>query len=171
MARRASEAEQQIQREVEARVEALGFEVVELEWAGARNRPILRLRIDLPDAVPGRGVTVDDCARTSRAIEGWLDEEGDFPEKYVLEVSSPGVERPLSRRRDWARFAGQQVVVRGHKALAGRSTRLEAELLGVTGGEEGSEDGYRVRLRLANGDEVEVKRDEIAGGNILFEWE
>ncbi|MEX0980374.1 MAG: ribosome maturation factor RimP [Gemmatimonadota bacterium] len=155
---------------MESRIEAQGFELVDLEWAGARSRPIMRVRIDLPDAGPGRGVTVDDCAQVSRAVEGWLDELPDFPERYVLEVSSPGVERPLTRRRDWARFAGQKVVVRGHGVLVGRSTRLEGELLGVEGDGEG-EDGYRVRLRLANGDEVEVEREKIAGGNILFEWE
>ena len=96
-------------------VEALGFEVVELEWAGKSRRPILRLRVDRPDSVPGKGISVDDCAVVSRALEQWLDEE--FPERYVLEVSSPGIERPLVRPRDWVRFAGQRVLVHGTRVL------------------------------------------------------
>lgn len=171
MGRRASGTEREIQRELEARIESAGFEVVDVEWAGPTTRRIVRVRLDLPDSSPGRGVTVDDCATVSRALEEWLDVHPDIPERYVLEVSSPGVERPLVRRRDWVRFAGQKVAVRGDALLAGRSTRLEGELLGVEGGSDGEEERYRIRLRLGDGEEIELDREEIAGGNLLFEWE
>lgn len=171
MGRRVSAVEREIQREMEARIEDAGFELVDVEWAGSSARPIIRVRIDVPGSAPGRGVTVNDCATVSRLLEARLDEHVDIPERYVLEVSSPGVERPLVRRRDWVRFAGQNVAVRGHDVLADRSTRLEGELLGVVGGAEGEEAEYEVRLRLENGDEVVVARKEIAGGNLLFEWE
>lgn len=171
MGRRASGTEREIQRELEARIESAGFEVVDVEWAGPAARPIVRVRLDLPDSSPGRGVTVDDCASVSRTLEEWLDVHPDIPERYVLEVSSPGVERPLVRRKDWVRFAGQKVAVRGDALLAGRSTRLEGELLGVEGGADGEEECYRIRLRLGDGEEIELDREEIAGGNLLFEWE
>ena len=86
-------------------VATLGFELVDLRRAGTLQRPILQVRIDRPDSRPGQGVTADDCAAVSRALEVHLDQRGDVSERYVLEVSSPGVERPLVRRRDFERFA------------------------------------------------------------------
>lgn len=161
----------EVQSELEERVGALGFELVQAEWAGSSRRPILRLRIDVPDdserATRGESVGVDDCAAVSRGLEAWLDEHAAMPEKYVLEVSSPGIERPLTKRRDWNRFAGEQVAVKGPEVLAGRATRLEGELLGLEV-EEG--DREVVRLRLHGGEEVRVPRDEISGAHIVFRW-
>lgn len=157
----------EIERDMEARIDDLGFELVEIVWAGSRNRPILRVRIDRKDAVPGEGVTVDECATVSRALEPWLDEHEELSERYVLEVSSPGLDRPLHKGRDFERFAGERVAVKGHKnkILAGRATRLEGELLGLD-----EEDGEAVRIRLPNGDEVSIPRQEIAGANLVFTW-
>ncbi len=157
-----------IRREAEGRLLDLGIDLVSLDWAGSKNRPVIRLRIersptgDPAVAVP---VTVDDCARVSRELEGWLDEHDEIPERYVLEVSSPGVERPLTRLSDWERFAGQPVVVVGFGALAGRSSRLEAELLGLD-----TEPEPTVRLRLGDGAEVGVPVGEIKGAHLLFKW-
>ena len=156
-----------MERELEARVEDLGFELVEIQWAGSRHRPIIRVRIDRPGTLPGEGgVAVDECATVSRALEPWLDEHEDVPERYVLEVSSPGVDRPLHRDRDFRRFAGEQVAIKGHDILAGRARRLEGELLGLD-----EENGNAVvRLRLPDGDEVGIPRGEIAGANLVFTW-
>jgi ribosome maturation factor RimP len=170
MTGRGTELEREVVREIEARIEAEGLDLVDVEWAGSRRRPLLRVRIDIPGAEPGQGVTVDDCARVSRLLESWLDAHPEVPEHYVLEVSSPGVERPLVRRRDWVRFAGQRVAVRGHEVLADRATRLEGRLLGVEDGADGDEERYRIRLRLDGGEEIELERREIAGGNLVFEW-
>ena len=159
-----------VEEELEERVEALGFELVQAEWAGSDRRPILRLRIDHAEdsqrAEAGEGVGVDDCAVVSRGLETWLDEHDAMPPKYVLEVSSPGLERPLTRRRDWERFAGEQVAVKGPEVLVDRATRLEGELLGL------GEDAGRevVRLRLHGGEEVRIPRDEISGAHIVFRW-
>lgn len=158
----------EVQGELEARVESLGFELVDAEWAGSARRPILRIRVDVPEQVGGEGVTVGDCATVSRGLEAWLDALEAMPERYVLEVSSPGVERPLVRGRDFTRFAGQKVAVKGHDVLAGRARRLEGELLGLA--EDDEEEKERVRLRLPGGDEVEIPREEIAGAHIVFEW-
>ena len=156
----------EIESELEVRVEALGFEFVDLRWGGGSRRPSLRVRIDRPGSTPGHGVTVDDCATVSRALEPWLDAREDLPERYVLEVSSPGVDRPLLRDRDYERFRGERVAVKGHDILAGRARRLEGELLGLD-----ERDGAAVvMLRLPNGDEVRIPRDEIAGANLVFTW-
>jgi len=109
---------------------------------------------------------VEDCARVSRALEHWLDGAPTMPERYVLEVSSPGVERPLRRPGDFERFRGKRVAVKGPAPLAGRATRLEGELLGLAGG-TGEE---RVRLRLPGGDEVEIPRSQITGAHLVFKW-
>lgn len=159
-------ADAELTREVAEQVEALGYELVELESAGNARRPILRLRIDRPDSAPGSGVTVDECTRVSRALEERLDQRTGLAPSYVLEVSSPGVERPLVRDRDYERFAGQEVALQGKTPLAGRARRLEGELLGLRG-EEGER---RVALRLSDGDEVEIPRDEITRAHLVFRW-
>ncbi|MFW6200928.1 MAG: ribosome maturation factor RimP [Gemmatimonadota bacterium] len=159
----------EIDRELENRVEALGMEVVEVEWAGSDRRPILRVRVDFPGSRPGAGVTVNDCARVSRELEPWLDDHPLLPTKYVIEVSSPGVERPLHRRRDFVRFQGEEVSVKGDGPLAGgRSRRLQGILLGV---EEGSGDeGYGVKVRRKDGELVTIPRGEIARARLVFRW-
>jgi ribosome maturation factor RimP len=155
-------------RDIESAVEEMGFELVELEVAGNRARPILRVYIDRPDSVPGQpSVSLEDCTTVSRRLQPGLDEREDLSESYVLEVSSPGVERPLTRPRDWRRFAGQEVAVRGRGALGGRAKRLEGELVGVEGG-EGEE---RVRLRLAGGDEVEFPLVEVEKAHLVYRWD
>lgn len=151
-------------RELESRLEELGYELVEMEAAGSARRPIVRLRIDLPDSEPGKGVSLGDCTRVSRALEAYLDESGSLPETYVLEVSSPGVERPLVKRRDFERFAGQEVALVGKSALAGGAKRLEGELVGISG-DGGSE---RIELRLPDGEVVEVPWSEIRKAHLLF---
>jgi ribosome maturation factor RimP len=156
----------ELAREIDQRVEALGYEVVEMERAGSPHRPVIRLRIDHADPAVEGGVTHEDCVRVSRALESFLDGREGIGERYVLEVSSPGVERPLVRRRDFERFAGSEVALGGPAPLAGRARRLEGELLGIRG--EG--DGEVVRLRLRSGEEVEVPRSEIGRAHLVFRW-
>lgn len=161
-------AENGLEREIERRVAELGYELVELETAGNRVRPILRVYIDRPDSQPGEpGVSLDDCSAVSRGLEAMLDAREDLSDRYVLEVSSPGVERPLVRRRDWERFAGREVAVRGKGTLAGRARRLEGELLGVSAGEEGEV----VRLRLADGEEAEFPLAQVDRANLVYRWD
>ena len=153
-----------LEREVERRVEEAGFEMVELERAGSQARPILRLYVDRPDSEPGKpGVSLDECARLSRLLEPFLDARDDLSDRYVLEVSSPGVERPLVRPRDWERFAGQEVAVKGRDTLAGRAKRLQGELLGLR--------GDAVALRLEGGDEVEFPLADVQRANLVYRWD
>lgn len=158
-----------IDRELESRIEELGFELVELERAGSKSRPILRVRIDRPDSRQGSGVTVDDCARVSRALEAYLDEGVVAGGRYTLEVSSPGVERPLVRERDFERFRGERVAVKGYGPLRGKDKRIEGELLGLDGaGGEGK--AGSIRIRLDDGEEAVIAREDVARAHLVFRW-
>jgi ribosome maturation factor RimP len=123
-------------RQVERTVEGLGYELVDIERAGGG---VLRVTLDAPDR-PG-GIGLDDCERVSRQLAHLLAVES--VDYNRLEVSSPGLDRRLSRPRDFVRFAGQRVEVRLAEPLGGRR-RLQGRLLGLTGA-EGAE---QVRLEL-----------------------
>ena len=93
----------ELEHVVVAGLAEVGFDLVELRKGGSRSRPVLEVRIDRRD---GEKVTVDDCARASRALEARLDSSALVAERYVLQVSSPG-ERPLRTPDEWRRFAGR----------------------------------------------------------------
>lgn len=109
---------------------AAGFDLVEIRTAGSKGQPLFEVRIERRD---GQGVTVDDCAKVSRALEARLDESGLMPERYVLEVSSPG-DRPLRTPAEWRRFVGRWVSVLAPE----NGGRFEARLVSVDG-EAGTE--------------------------------
>jgi ribosome maturation factor RimP len=157
-----------MEEEIEAQLEEMGFELVEASWAGSGSRPVLRIRIDRPDSEPGHGVTVDQCAEVSRALEAWLDAEAGVPERYVLEVSSPGVDRPLVRPRDWKRFVGEEVVVKGKGLGADGGNRVEGMLLGLI---EDDSDGPVAAIRLPDGEEILVPLGRVKKANLRFRWE
>jgi len=136
---------------------AEGFELVEIQYRRERSGWILRLFIDRlpdgPDAAssdrPGSGVTLDDCASFSRELGRLLDVEDLIPVAYTLEVSSPGLDRPLKKTADFQRFTGRLVKVQ----ISGPEGRrkVKGRLLGL-------EDG---RIRLETEDRIlEVQCDE-----------
>ncbi|HEY0350489.1 MAG TPA: ribosome maturation factor RimP [Gemmatimonadales bacterium] len=98
----------------------LGFELVDLRRTGTLQRPTLQVRVDRPDSRPGQGVTADDCAAISRSLERFLETRAMVGPRYVLEVSSPGFERPLRWPEHWRRFVGREARVRA-QPLPGRS--------------------------------------------------
>ncbi len=157
----------ELERIVEPLLERMGYELVDLEQAGRGTRPILRLRIDRSDSEPGSGVTVDECARVSRALEEVLDDREDLAASYILEVSSPGVDRPLRNRRDFERSLGKEISLRGFARLAGSSKRVEGVLLGI----EGSGEAELLRIRTASGSELEIRRSAVAKASLVFKWE
>jgi ribosome maturation factor RimP len=160
-----------LERVVEARLEALGYELVELERLGSKSRPILRVRIDVAGGStgePGTGPLVDDLAKVSRSLEEHLDEAPDIAERYVLEVSSPGVERPLLRRRDFERFAGREVALKLSTRLEDGSKRVEGELLGLQ--EAGGREVIRIRRGGGDGAELEIPRADVARAHLIFRW-
>jgi ribosome maturation factor RimP len=158
----------EIEHELEGRISDLGYELVDVRWGGSSRRPLLRLRIDRPDSTPGTGVTVEDCAIVSRGLESWLDEHERLSERYTLEVSSPGVDRPLVRPGDFERFRGEMIAVKGDDVLAGRARRLEGELVGLS---HGDTEGRAVLMRLPGGDEVRIPMEDIRKAHLVFTWE
>ncbi|HEX5830141.1 MAG TPA: ribosome maturation factor RimP [Gemmatimonadaceae bacterium] len=152
-----------VKEELEAIVvrelDALQLELVEFRRGGSRSRPVLDVRIDRRD---GAAVTVDDCARASRAIEAQLDAGDVLGERYVLEVSSPGIERPLRTPADWRRFVGRSAVILA-PALGGR---VEVEILAVEG-ESGAEVAV---LRDGRGAEHRVPLLDVKEARLAFHW-
>lgn len=147
--------------EVRQRVGALGYELVDLRRRGSQRRVLLQVRVDRPDARPGRGITVDECAAVSRSLEAWLDAVGLFGERYVLEVSSPGIERPVRWPEHWARYLGRMVNVR----LPERG-RVRATIRAVPAGSE------TVILALeGSGDEIAVPIAEARDATLVVDWE
>jgi ribosome maturation factor RimP len=100
-------------------LDELGFELVDLRQSGTLQRPILQVRVDRLDSRPGHGITADDGATISRSLERFLESRSLVGPRYVLEVSSPGLERPLRWPEHWRRFVGREARVRS-ESLPGR---------------------------------------------------
>jgi ribosome maturation factor RimP len=146
--------------EIRRRIGDLGFEAVDVRPRGSRGRPMLQVRIDRPGSRPGHGVTVNDCAVVSRALEAWLDETRRLGAKYVLEISSPGMERPIRWKEHWRRYRGHDV----HVKLAGRG-RIRATIVGVG--------DIAVVLRpegAAEGEELTVPMEEARDATLAIDW-
>ena len=109
-----NEAER-LRRLLEPSVVGLGYELVGVELQGQGVRSLLRLYIDRPE-----GVTLEDCERVSRQVSGVLDVEDPIRGAYTLEVSSPGLERPLFTPAHFDRFAGERVKVKLDVPVEGR---------------------------------------------------
>ena len=148
-----------LERLISAEIGALGYELFELRLGGTRSRPTVQVRIDRLD---GGKVTVDDCAAVSRALEAKLDADGAVGDRYTLEVSSPGLERPLRHAADWRRFVGRRASV-SSPALNGRE---EVEILAVAG-EPGAE---VVVLRDERGQEQRVPLADVKHARLAFHW-
>jgi len=139
-------------------LDAIGFDLVELRRGGTRTRPVLEARIDRRD---GERITVDDCARASRALEARLDVGDLVSERYVLQVSSPG-ERPLRTAAEWRRFVGRWANV----LAPDFGGRLEGEILSV---DEGA-DGTSVSLRLERGEVIRLPLAAVKEARLAFRF-
>lgn len=100
-------------------VESEGFELLDVEYIKGKRRSILRLIIDKEG-----GVTIGDCKRVSERVETKLDVLDPIPSSYILEVSSPGVERPLRTQRDFCRKKGRKVRIKTYTAIGERKEFL-----------------------------------------------
>ncbi len=110
-------------------VEGMGFELVGVEYAPAGRASLLRLYID-----SAAGIDVDDCAEVSHQVSGLLDVENPIKQEYRLEVSSPGLDRPLFVRQHFERFAGRRARIKLRAPVEGaRGRKLTVELGGVEG--------------------------------------
>ena len=149
---------------VASEIKPLRLELFELKLGGSKGRPVLDVRVERED---GEKVTVDDCAAASRAIEAKLDAEDFGGKRYVLEVSSPGIERPLRNAKDWKRFVGSTVVVTSNVPgdPAGRRTD-EVEIAGV------EEDAGQevVIVRNERGHERRFPLAAVEKARLAFHW-
>lgn len=97
-------------------LDALGFELVRVQLSGSQ-RPTLQV---MAEPASGRVMSVEDCAQVSRAISALLDVEDPIAGTYSLEVSSPGIDRPLTRTKDYERFMGHEAKIETNAPIDGR---------------------------------------------------
>ncbi|KXG75791.1 ribosome maturation factor RimP [Thermotalea metallivorans] len=124
------------------------FELVDIEYVKEGKDRFLRVYIDHKD-----GITLDDCQKVSEYLSDRLDEVDPIEESYYLEVSSPGLDRPLKKDEDFERFKGRMVEVYLYQAVEGKKV-MEGELLGLI--------DNHVAIKV-NGHEIfELSRDKVA---------
>jgi ribosome maturation factor RimP len=138
---------------------SLNYELVDVEYRKEGSNWVLRCFIDKEN-----GVGVEDCQRFSEALDKVLDEADPIPGKYLLEVSSPGIERPLKKEADFIRFAGKQIEIKLNKAFNNQKV-FHGELLGIVE----SESQQKVALKIDDSKIMEVPRNEIAKAKLLIE--
>jgi len=117
-----------VQELVAPTVAELGYELVEVEFVKEAAGWVLTLYIDSPE-----GITLDDCEKVSRYLSKRLDEEDPIAQNYYLEVSSPGMDRPLLKEEHYHRYTGHLVEVRLYKGIDG-TKNITGELKGLNDG-------------------------------------
>ena len=155
-----------VQQLIEPSVGDLGFDIVRVQISG-KEKPAMQIMVehkggpgDSPGDRPGdrHGMTVDDCATVSRAVSALLEVEDLIEGPYTLEVSSPGLDRPLVRIGDFERFQGYQARIEVSRSLDGRR-RFKGRLLGI--------EGDNVRI-LVDGVEVDLPHPDIHRAKLLM---
>ena len=142
---------------------SLGFELVELEYRPEAGGWVLRLFIDKPD-----GITLDNCADVSREVSRLLDVENVISTAYTLEVSSPGLNRPLKKDQDFTRFAGRLVRLKTLQAVDPDHRGYKRKTF--VGTLVGLVDGHVVVEQTdSEGGRVAFSPDELAAANLEFE--
>jgi ribosome maturation factor RimP len=129
-----------IARLIEPTLQAMGFELVRVQFGSGQRRPTLQIMAERIDRQP---MAVEDCAEISRNLSALLDVEDPLPGAYLLEVSSPGIDRPLVKPADYERFAGFEARLETKAPIEGRK-RFRGRLMGLAGDqvrfiEEGAE--------------------------------
>lgn len=145
--------EQKLLDALEPTAQAEGVEIVTLEIVGARKAPTIRVYIDTD-----HGVSFDELSSAQAWINSIMDEIDPFPGAYMLEVSSPGIDRPLRTLDHFRRFAGEQVQVKTISPIDGRST-FTGKLEGTSGQDVLVDcDGSKFAIPLS-----EIKRANVKG--------
>ena len=138
-----------------------GAELVDLEVGGSRRRPVVRVFVDRPG-----GIGVEDCARLSRLLETELETAQEVPETYVLEVSSPGIDRPLRERRHFERYVGREIEVRLYAPREGRR-RMVGTLESVV---DAGDESFAIAIVEPQGDRWTFAESEIARARLHWSW-
>jgi len=139
---------------IEPSLEAMGYRLVRVSHSGGR-RPTLQIMAERSD---GAGMTVGDCEEISRNVSALLDVSDPIAGSYMLEVSSPGIDRPLVRPEDYDRFAGFEAKVELSRGLDGRK-RFRGRIVGRV--------GESVRLATEQG-EVELPLGDVARAKLVL---
>ena len=132
-----------------------GMALVDVELKGGRSNPLLRIYIDKP-----QGVSHADCALVSEQVSAILDVEDPFPSSYTLEVSSPGLDRPLTKLNHYEHFAGRAARVILREPVDNQRV-LEGRLAGVEAG--------KIRLDLGDGKLVDLELANISKARLIVE--
>jgi ribosome maturation factor RimP len=112
---------EQVRALVEAVIAREGFELLDVEFVVEQGRPILRMYVDtIPPGTKERGVSVEDCSNISRTVGDLLDVEDVMDGEYHLEVSSPGLFRPLTKPEHFDRALGERIKLKTYEKLEGR---------------------------------------------------
>ncbi len=125
-----------------------GVELVDVEVKTSQGRLHLLVYIDQP-----QGITLEDCERVSKLLGELLDMKDPIPSSYMLEVSSPGIERPFKKREDFRRFSGRYVKIKTYRKLDGQKN-FKGILVGL--------EDDRLVVQLENGSEVRIDLGEIS---------
>lgn len=152
-----SAVEQRILALIEPSLADMGFTVVRVALSGTQRR---RLQV-MAEHADGRNMGVDDCAELSTVISALLDVEDPIDGEYLLEVSSPGIDRPLTRPADFDRFAGHEARVELSMALDGQR-RFRGRLIGLDDGRD------HVRLALDAGGEVALPLASVSKAKLVL---
>jgi ribosome maturation factor RimP len=136
-------------------LEDMGFELVRVRVIG-RERPTVQIMADRAD---GNAMSIADCESLSHALGAVIDVEDPMPGEWRLEVSSPGIDRPLTRRKDWDRFAGHLARVELVAPLDGRR-RFSGLVLGA--------DAERAHMRLDDGTAVALPLEQIRRAQLVL---
>ena len=153
---RREEYEQKTEAILTPIVESRGFELVDVEYVKEAGTWYLRGYIDKPG-----GITVNDCEDVSRAFSDILDEQDFIEDSYILEVSSPGLGRPLKKEKDFARSIGEDVEIRLYKAI---------DKLKEFTGTLTSYDADSVTITMEDGSERTFEKSEIALIRLAFDF-
>ena len=137
-------------------VEDKGFELVDLEYVKEGGNWYLRAYIDKPG-----GITVDDCEVISRSLSDKLDEEDFIEGAYILEVSSPGLGRPLKKEKDFVRNMGQEVELRTYRAI-----EKQKEFRGILD----AYDKSSITLEVEEGEKLVFDRSNVALVRLAFDF-
>jgi len=140
---------------------AAGLELVELEVKGSGRNQLIRVTIDKPE-----GVTHADCEVVSREMSARLDAEDPIENSYDLEVSSPGIERKLTKWQDWERFQGRKAKV-VLKQPVGDLKHFDGIISRAASDDSGARE---VTVSLAGGREVTFPLDQVDRANLKFDW-
>lgn len=136
-------------------IEHMGYELVRVQVSG-KERPVVQIMADRADEAP---FTVEDCEAISHAVGAVLDVEDPIRGEWMLEVSSAGIDRPLTRTKDWNRYAGHAATVELVVPLEGRK-RFRGVVLGA--------DAEAARLRLPEGGDVVLPRGNIRRAKLVL---